>query len=59
MALRQAGPIAAGLIAAGRRPTQPVAFVADATTPRQQVRLATLATAGARRRDAAAPAPPR
>ena len=47
MALRQAGAIAATLIAAGRAGTEPVAFVADATTPRQRVDLATLATAGA------------
>ena len=47
MALRQAGAIAATLIAAGRAGNEPVAFVADATTPRQRVDLATLATAGA------------
>ena len=47
MALRQAGAIAATLIAAGRAGTEPVAFVAEATTPRQRVELATLATAGA------------
>ena len=47
MALRQAGPIAAGLIEAGRPPDEAVAFVADATTPRQRVHLATLGTAAA------------
>ena len=45
MGLRQAGAIAAGLMAAGRAAEEPVAFISDATTPRQQVRLATLATA--------------
>lgn len=47
MALRQAGPIAASLIAAGRPPDEQVAFLADATTPEQHVVTATLATAGA------------
>ncbi|MGH7086051.1 MAG: SAM-dependent methyltransferase, partial [Acetobacteraceae bacterium] len=47
MALRQAGPIAAALIAAGRSPDEPVAFLADATTPGQRVITATLADAGA------------
>ena len=47
MALRQAGAIATTLIESGRAATEPVAFVADATTPRQRVHLATLATAGA------------
>ena len=47
MALRQAGAIAAALIEAGRAPDAPIALVSDATTPRQQVRLATLATAAA------------
>jgi uroporphyrin-III C-methyltransferase len=46
MALRQAAAIAAGLLAAGRQPSDAVAFVSDATTPRQQVTEATLATAG-------------
>ena len=46
MALRQATPIAAGLIEAGRPRDEEVAFVSDATTPRQRVHLATLATAG-------------
>jgi uroporphyrin-III C-methyltransferase len=47
MALRQADAIAARLIAAGRDPDEAVAFVSDATTRRQHVTLATLATAGA------------
>jgi uroporphyrin-III C-methyltransferase len=47
MALRQAAPIAAALVAAGRAPDESVAFVAAATTPRQRVTTATLATAGA------------
>jgi len=46
MALRQAAPIAAALLAAGRPADEPVAFLAQATTPRQRVTLATLATAG-------------
>jgi uroporphyrin-III C-methyltransferase len=47
MALRQAGAIAARLVAAGRTPDDAVAFVSDATTPRQRVTEATLASAGA------------
>ncbi len=47
MALRQAGAIAARLIAAGRARDEAIAFVGDATTPRQRVTLATLTTAGA------------
>jgi uroporphyrin-III C-methyltransferase len=47
MALRRADAIATRLIAAGRAPDTAVAFVSDATTPRQRVALATLATAGA------------
>jgi uroporphyrin-III C-methyltransferase len=47
MALRQAAPLAAALIAAGRRPEEAVAFVAGATTKAQRVTAATLATAGA------------
>jgi len=47
MALRQADVIAARLIAAGRAPDEAVAFVSDATTKRQRVTPATLATAGA------------
>ncbi len=42
MGLRQAGPIAARLIAAGRSPDEAVAFVSDATTARQRVLLASL-----------------
>jgi uroporphyrin-III C-methyltransferase len=45
MALGQAGAIADKLIAAGRPASEPIAFVTDATTPRQQVRLATLGAA--------------
>lgn len=47
MALRQADAIATRLIAAGRAPDEAVAFVSDATTPRQRVTPATLGTAGA------------
>ncbi len=47
MALRQIRAIADRLIAAGRSPGEPVAFVTDASTPRQQVMLATLGTATA------------
>ena len=43
---RMAG-IAAGLMAGGRAGDEPVAFVSDATTPRQRVRITTLAEAGA------------
>jgi uroporphyrin-III C-methyltransferase len=46
MGLRQAPAIAARLMAAGRAPDDAVAFIANATTLRQQVTLATLATAG-------------
>lgn len=46
MALRQATPIATALMAAGRPRDEPVAFLADATTERQRVTIATLATAG-------------
>jgi uroporphyrin-III C-methyltransferase len=45
MAMRQAGCIAARLIASGRPSDEAVAFVSDASTPRQRVTLATLATA--------------
>jgi uroporphyrin-III C-methyltransferase len=45
MALRQVPALAAGLRAAGRPADEPVAFVADATTDRQRVQEATLATA--------------
>jgi uroporphyrin-III C-methyltransferase len=47
MALRQAGTLAARLIEAGRPHDEAIAFVSDATTPRQRVTLATLETAGA------------
>jgi uroporphyrin-III C-methyltransferase len=47
MALRHVGAIADRLIAAGRQPSEPLAFITDATTPRQQVRLATLGSAAA------------
>lgn len=43
---RMAG-IAAALMAGGRAADEPVAFVSDATTPRQRVRVTTLAEAGA------------
>ena len=45
MALRQAGDIATRLIDAGRSPDEAVAFVSNATTSRQRVHCATLATA--------------
>lgn len=45
MALRQAGAIAARLIAAGRDAAQPIAFITEATTARQRVTVATLADA--------------
>lgn len=45
MGTRKAGAIAERLVAAGRRPEEALAFVTDATTPRQDVRLATLDTA--------------
>lgn len=44
MPLRQAGAIAAHLLAAGRTPGEAIAFISDATTRRQRVRMATLAT---------------
>jgi uroporphyrin-III C-methyltransferase len=50
MAQRQIGAIAERLIAAGRVPTEQVALIADATTPRQSVTTTTLQDAG---RDAA------
>ncbi len=46
MALRQIGAITAHLRAAGRAASEPVAFITEATTPRQSVRLTTLADAG-------------
>jgi uroporphyrin-III C-methyltransferase len=45
MALRQIGAIAACLRAVGRRADEPVAFVTEATTPRQRVTITTLADA--------------
>jgi len=45
MALRQIGAIAARLCAAGRDADEPVAFITDATTPRQCVVITTLAQA--------------
>jgi uroporphyrin-III C-methyltransferase len=45
MAMRQAGGIAARLVMSGRPPDEAVAFVSDASTPRQCVTLATLANA--------------
>ena len=55
MAQRQIGAIAERLIAAGRSSAEPVALVADATTPRQSVTVTTLRDAG---RDAAVSASP-
>ena len=57
MAMRQAGRIAARLIASGRPPDEAMAFLSDASTPRQRVTLATLDTAAevATRLGAAAP----
>ena len=57
MALRQAGAIAAALIAAGRAPEEAVVFLAEATTPRQRLTLATLGTAGTAAAALAADAP--
>src|SRR5690349_2863539 len=45
MALRQMGPIAARLLAAGRDRADSVAFITEATTSRQRVAVATLADA--------------
>ena len=45
MALRQIGAIAGRLRAAGRDAAEPVAFVTEATTPRQRVAITTLADA--------------
>jgi uroporphyrin-III C-methyltransferase len=47
MALRRIGEIAARLRAAGRDAGEPVAFIAEATTPRQRVVITTLAQAEA------------
>lgn len=45
MALHRIGAIADALLAAGRPAAEPVAFLAEATTPRQRLHRATLATA--------------
>jgi uroporphyrin-III C-methyltransferase len=45
MALRQIGAIAAHLRTAGRSASEPVAFITEATTPRQSVSVTTLADA--------------
>jgi len=45
MALRQIGVIATHLRAAGRAASEPVVFITEATTPRQSVRVTTLADA--------------
>ena len=45
MALRRIGAIAAHLRAAGRDAAEPVAFITEATTPRQSVAITTLAEA--------------
>jgi len=45
MGLRRIGDIADRLCAAGRSASEPIAFITDATTPRQCVRIATLADA--------------
>jgi uroporphyrin-III C-methyltransferase len=46
MALRQADAIAERLIAAGRAPNETIAFVSDASSPKQRVTQATLSVAG-------------
>ncbi len=53
MARKHAGEIAAALIAAGRRPDEPAAIVANAARPQQSVVVTTLAQMG----DAAAASP--
>jgi uroporphyrin-III C-methyltransferase len=55
MALAHLGTVAARLVAAGRSPNEPVAVIAEATTPRQRVVETTLARAEA---DAAGLEPP-
>jgi uroporphyrin-III C-methyltransferase len=45
MALRRIGAIAANLRAAGRPAAEPVAFITEATTPRERVAVTTLAEA--------------
>jgi uroporphyrin-III C-methyltransferase len=47
MAQRRIGQIAERLIEAGRRPDEPVALISNATRADQDVRICTLATAGA------------
>ncbi|MET0746621.1 MAG: uroporphyrinogen-III C-methyltransferase [Rhizobium sp.] len=47
MAMKHVAQIVANLIAAGRSPDEPVAFVCDASTPRQRVLETTLGTAEA------------
>jgi uroporphyrin-III C-methyltransferase len=47
MAQRRIGQIAERLIAAGRAPSEPVALISNATCPDQDVRISTLANAGA------------
>jgi uroporphyrin-III C-methyltransferase len=47
MAQRRIAQIAVRLIEAGRAPTEPVALISNATCPNQDVRISTLATAGA------------
>ena len=47
MAQRRIGQIAARLIEAGRGSSEPVALISNATRPDQDVRIVTLATAGA------------
>ena len=46
MAQRRIGQIAERLMGAGRAPSEPVALISNATCPDQDVRIATLATAG-------------
>ncbi len=57
MALRRIGVIAARLRAAGRKAEEPVAFITDATTPRQRVVVTTLAQAEAASADIPRDAP--
>ena len=47
MAQRRIGQIARRLIEAGRDPSEPVALISNATCPDQDVRISTLASAGA------------
>jgi len=57
MALRRIGAIAAHLCAAGRAAEEPVAFVIEASTPRQRVIMTTLARADAASADIPRDAP--